>query len=37
MINGFLNVARLDAAKLILDKKSFSLSALIEDVVQKWR
>jgi len=33
MINGFLNVARLDAAKLILDKKSFSLSALIEDVV----
>jgi hypothetical protein len=33
MINGFLNVSRLDAAKLVLDKKSFSLSTLIEDVV----
>ena len=35
LINGFLNVARLEAAKLVLDKTRFSLSALIAEVAKE--
>ena len=37
MINGFLNVSRLDAAKLLLDKTTFSLNTLIEDAVAEMK
>jgi two-component system sensor histidine kinase VicK len=32
MINGFLNVSRLDSGKLLLDKTTFYLANLIEDI-----
>ncbi|MFD0750542.1 PAS domain-containing protein [Mucilaginibacter calamicampi] len=35
MINGFLNVSRLESAKLLIDKKAFDLHGLIEDVVKE--
>lgn len=35
MINGFLNVSRLESAKLLIDKKAFDLNDLIEDVVKE--
>lgn len=35
MINGFLNVSRLESAKLLIDKKEFHLRELIEDVVNE--
>src|SRR5215217_2855139 len=35
MINGFLNVSRLESAKLLIDKKEFDLGHLIEDVVKE--
>jgi PAS domain S-box-containing protein len=35
MINGFLNVSRLESAKLLIDKKKFSLDELIEEVVKE--
>lgn len=33
MINGFLNVSRLESSKILLDKKAFNLGTLVEDVV----
>jgi len=33
MINGFLNVSRLESAKLQLDKQEFDLGALMENIV----
>jgi len=35
MINGFLNVSRLESAKLLIDKKEFDLCDLITDVVKE--
>lgn len=35
MINGFLNISRLEAAKLSIDKKDFNLKELIEEVVNE--
>ncbi|MGY3215001.1 PAS domain-containing protein [Mucilaginibacter sp. HD30] len=35
MINGFLNVSRLESAKLLIDKKEFDLHHLIEEVVKE--
>ena len=35
MINGFLNVSRLESAKLVLDKSLFSLGELVRDVVKE--
>ena len=35
MINGFLNVSRLESAKLLIDKKEFNLDELIEEVVKE--
>jgi PAS domain S-box-containing protein len=35
MINGFLNVSRLESAKLLIDKKKFNLDELIDDVVKE--
>jgi len=35
MINGFLNVSRLDSGKLLLDKTTFYLGTLMEDVVKE--
>jgi len=35
MINGFLNVSRLESAKLLIDKKEFNMRQLIEDVVKE--
>jgi two-component system sensor histidine kinase VicK len=37
MINGFLNVSRLESAKLLIDKHIFDLQELIEDVVKETR
>lgn len=37
MINGFLNISRLESAKLLLDKQRFDLETLIEDIVQETR
>ncbi|QKJ32891.1 PAS domain-containing protein [Mucilaginibacter mali] len=37
MINGFLNISRLESAKLLLDKQRFDLETLIEDLVQETR
>src|ERR1700712_2587472 len=33
MINGFLNISRLESGKLLLDKKLFPLPSLIRDAV----
>ncbi|WP_255480415.1 PAS domain-containing protein [Mucilaginibacter sp. E4BP6] len=35
MINGFLNVSRLESAKLIIDKRKFNLEELIEETIQE--
>ena len=35
LINGFLNVSRLESAKLVLDKSKFSLGGLIADVAKE--
>ncbi|MEO5681273.1 MAG: PAS domain-containing sensor histidine kinase [Chitinophagaceae bacterium] len=35
LINGFLNVSRLESSKLLLDKKTFDLGALIEEVISE--
>ncbi|MXV52889.1 PAS domain-containing protein [Pedobacter sp. HMF7647] len=35
MINGFLNVSRLESAKLLIDKKDFNLNELIEEVIKE--
>jgi two-component system sensor histidine kinase VicK len=35
MINGFLNVSRLESAKLQIEKKEFNLDALIEEVIKE--
>ncbi|PJJ83865.1 PAS domain-containing sensor histidine kinase [Mucilaginibacter auburnensis] len=35
MINGFLNVSRLESAKLLIDKKEFDLHDLVEEVVKE--
>ena len=35
MINGFLNVSRLESAKLLIEKKDFDLHHLIEEVVKE--
>jgi signal transduction histidine kinase len=35
MINGFLNISRLESAKLLIDKHEFSLDELIEDIVKE--
>ena len=35
MINGFLNVSRLESSKLIVEKKEFELDKLIEEVVEE--
>lgn len=37
MINGFLNLSRLESAKLLIDKLEFDLPELIEDIVQEIR
>jgi PAS domain S-box-containing protein len=35
MINGFLNISRLESAKLLVDKYEFNLDELIEDIVNE--
>ena len=35
MINGFLNLSRLESAKLIIDKSTFDLSIIIADVIKE--
>jgi two-component system sensor histidine kinase VicK len=35
MINGFLNVSRLESAKLIIDKHEFNLEDLIEETIKE--
>jgi PAS domain S-box-containing protein len=35
MINGFLNVSRLESAKLIIDKHEFNLEQLIEETIKE--
>jgi len=35
MINGFLNVSRLESAKLIIDKREFNLEDLIEETIKE--
>ena len=35
MINGFLNLSRLESAKLIIEKRSFDLGAVVADVVKE--
>jgi PAS domain S-box-containing protein len=35
MINGFLNLSRLESAKLLIDKKEFSLTELIKEVIKE--
>jgi PAS domain S-box-containing protein len=35
MINGFLNISRLESAKLSIDKHNFNLDELIEDTVKE--
>ncbi|WP_114791123.1 PAS domain-containing protein [Niabella yanshanensis] len=35
MINGFLNLSRLESARLIIEKSSFDLSMIIADVVKE--
>jgi len=37
MINGFLNVSRLESAKLSIEKSSFRLDALVEEVIEETR
>lgn len=37
MINGFLNVARLESSKISLDKTDFSLGELIEEVITEMK
>ncbi len=35
MINGFLNLSRLESAKLIIEKRTFDLSIVIADVIKE--
>jgi PAS domain S-box-containing protein len=35
MINGFLNISRLESAKLLIDKHEFNLDELINDIVKE--
>jgi signal transduction histidine kinase len=35
MINGFLNVSRLESAKLLIDKKDFNLDELIQEIIKE--
>jgi len=35
MINGFLNISRLESAKLLIDKQDFDLDELIDDIVKE--
>jgi two-component system CheB/CheR fusion protein len=35
MINGFLNVSRLEYSKLVIDKREFNLEELIEDTIKE--
>lgn len=35
MINGFLNISRLESAKLLIEKHEFNLNELIEDIVKE--
>jgi len=35
MVNGFLNISRLESAKLLIDKQIFNLDELTEDIVQE--
>jgi PAS domain S-box-containing protein len=37
LINGFLNVSRLESGKLVLDKKPFDLTELITDTINEMR
>ena len=37
MINGFLNVSRLESAKILIDKESFQLEALVSEVIDETR
>jgi PAS domain S-box-containing protein len=35
MINGFLNISRLESGKILLDKRSFRLDTLIKDIISE--
>jgi len=35
MINGFLNVSRLDSAKILIEKQDFQLEELVEEVIEE--
>jgi PAS domain S-box-containing protein len=35
MINGFLNVSRLDAGKILIDKQEFSLDDLVREIIDE--
>ena len=35
MINGFLNVSRLESAKLLIEKQNFQMHELIEEVIEE--
>jgi PAS domain S-box-containing protein len=35
MINGFLNISRLESAKLLIEKHEFNLDELIEDIIKE--
>ena len=37
MINGFLNVSRLESAKILIDKEIFQLEALVSEVIDETR
>lgn len=37
MINGFLNVSRLESGKIIIEKKSFDLAQLITEIMEETR
>lgn len=35
MINGFLNISRLESGKIVIDKKTFELQALIKEIIDE--
>jgi len=35
MINGFLNISRLESAKIVLERRDFDLYALLHDIVEE--
>lgn len=35
MINGFLNISRLESGKIVIDKQKFSLNQLIRDMIEE--